>query len=131
MSDTRPTHGLPAGGDQIVPGILKTIFQAAGTKRRRSALILLIGLVAVAVVVVGVGLLIISSTSHESQSYKDGYSVGGAVYASDSTAQLAPRQACEATEHRGAGHGGPPPGTDAAQWIKGCTAAFTTAQDGN
>jgi hypothetical protein len=84
----------------------------------------------VVVVVIGVGLVIFSSMSRESQSYKDGFSVGGAVYASDASAELVAQQACKATELRGPSHGGLPSGANATQWLKGCVDAFNSAQGG-
>jgi hypothetical protein len=88
-----------------------------------------VGLVLVGVVV-AIGLVLFSSISHQSQSYKDGYSVGGAVYAADASAQLGARQACKETELRGPHHGGLPSGANATQWIDGCVAAFALAQGG-
>jgi hypothetical protein len=116
-------------GDPIRPGFFVTLLRAPGPKRRRLVLILAVVLVVVALVV-SLGLLLFSSTSRQSQSYKDGYSVGGAVYAADGKAELGAQQACEATERRGPHHGGLPAGADAAQWVKGCVAAFALAQGG-
>lgn len=86
--------------------------------------------VVVVIVILTIGLVVFSSISRQSQSYKDGFSVGGAVYAADS-AQLGARQACMKTELRGPNHGGLPSGDSAAQWQKGCVAAFASAQSGN
>jgi hypothetical protein len=84
----------------------------------------------IVVVIIAVGLVIFSSMSRESQSYKDGVSVGGAIYASDSSAESA-QQACKTAELREAERGGSPSGVNAEQWIKGCADAFTSAQAGN
>jgi hypothetical protein len=83
------------------------------------------------VIAIGVGLIVFSSMSRQSQSYKDGFSVGGAVYASDSTAELGAQQACQVAELRGPKNGGLPRGANGAQWIAGCVAAFISAQGGN
>ena len=101
----------------------------SGTARRRLVVILAVVVVVVALVV-SLSLLLFSSTSRQSQSYKDGYSVGGAVYAADGKAQLGAQQACTATELRGPHHGGLPAGANATQWLKGCVAAFALAQGG-
>jgi hypothetical protein len=120
----------PYQGDPVGPGLFATLRRVAGTKRGRQALLLAAGIVVV-VVILTIGLVVFSSMSRESQSYKDGFSVGGAVYAADSAAQLDAQQACKNTEIRGPHHGGLPSGDDAAQWQKGCVAAFASAQGGN
>jgi hypothetical protein len=89
-----------------------------------------VGLVIVAAII-GISLGVFSSMSHQSQSYKDGYSVGGAVYAADAVAQKTAQQSCKTTELRGSGHGGLPQGDNAQQWIKGCVASFESAQGGD
>ena len=129
MSEVQPAD-RPYGGDPIGPGFLHTLRRSSGTKKRRHALIVAAGLVTLAIVLT-IGLVLFSSISRQSQSYKDGYSVGGAVYAADSSAQLGARQACKKTELRGPHHGGLPSGVNATQWLQGCTAAFESAQGGN
>ena len=120
----------PYGGDPIGPGLFANLRRASGTKRGRQALLLAAGIVVVVVILV-IGLVIFSSMSRQSQSYKDGFSVGGAVYAADGAAQLGAKQACEKTELRGPHHGGLPSSDNAAQWRNGCVAAFASAQGGN
>jgi hypothetical protein len=120
----------PYGGDPIGPGLFTSLRRAWGTKRGRRALLVGVGIVVV-VVILALGLVLFSSISQESQSYRDGFSVGGAVYAADATAQLGAAQACEATEVRGAHRGGLPSGDNAEQWRQGCVAAFASAQSGN
>jgi hypothetical protein len=129
VSETQPAD-CSYGGDPIPPGLFHTMRRASGTKRGRRALILAASLVVVAAVIV-TGLVLFSSMSRQSQSYKDGYSVGGAVYAADSSAQLGARQACEKTERRGPHHGGLPVGASTTQWLHGCVEAFASAQGGN
>jgi hypothetical protein len=128
VSHVQPEDGAYAG-DPIRPGFFANLLRASGTKRHRHVLILAAVLVVIAVVVT-LGLLLFPSVSRQSQSYKDGYSVGGAVYAADSSAQLGARQACKETELRGPHHGGLPSGANATQWIDGCVAAFALAQGG-
>jgi hypothetical protein len=118
------------GGDPIGPGFFHSLRRSSGTNRGRHALILAVGVVIVGVII-AIGLVLTSSISRQSQSYKDGYSVGGAVYAADGSAQLGARQACKKTELRGPHHGGLPSGANATQWLNGCTDAFASAQGGN
>jgi hypothetical protein len=96
----------------------------------RRTIVLGVGLIVVSVVIV-VGLVIFSSMSRESQSYRDGYSIGGAVYASDAYVQVDAQQACKKAELHGPEQGGLPSGDDQTQWLKGCVAAFATAQSDN
>jgi hypothetical protein len=116
-------------GDPIRPGFFSNLLRSSGTNRRRQVLILGAVVVVVAVAVT-LGLLLFPSMSRQSQSYKDGYSVGGAVYAADGKVELGAQQACKATELRGPHHGGLPAGANATQWMKGCVAAFALAQGG-
>ena len=93
-------------------------------------MLLVVGVVGVVVIFV-IGLAIFSSMSSESQSYKDGYSVGGAVYAADAVAELDAQQACKGAELRGSHQGGLPPGDNPEQWQQGCVAGFGAAQSDN
>jgi hypothetical protein len=116
-------------GDPIGPGLFTSLRRVSGTKRGRNGLLLTAGAVVVVVMFV-IWLVIFSTMSRHSQSYKDGYSVGGGVYAAD-VAQLDPQQACKTTELRGPHHGGLPSGDNAKQWQQGCVAAFASAQGDN
>ena len=129
ISDVRQAPTSPAGGDPIGPGLLSTLRRVWESKSGRRALLALLAVVVVVMIVV-VGIVVLSSGSHEPQSFRDGYSVGGAVYASDN-AEVAPKPACEETSHRGPTHGGPPAGDDVAEWVKGCVDGFNAAQGGN
>ena len=129
VTEAKSTDG-PHGGDPISPGLFTSLRRVAATKRGRHALLLAVGIVVV-VVILTIGLVVFSSMSRESQSYKDGFSVGGAVYAADGAAQLGAQQACRKTERQGPHHGGLPTGDNATQWQKGCVAAFVSAQGGN
>jgi hypothetical protein len=86
--------------------------------------------VVVVVLLISAGLLVFASMSRETQAYKDGFSVGGNVYASDSSAQEGAQQACRSTELLSPSNGGRPAGDNASQWLKGCVEAFNTAQGG-
>jgi hypothetical protein len=125
-SNANPTDSRLVEGDPIRPGF----FRGSGTKRGHRMLVL--GVVtAVLIVAVGIGLVVFSSMSRQPQSYKDGFSAGGAVYASDGSAEVGASQACKATEARGPDHGGLPSGANATEWLNGCVAAFVSAQSGN
>ena len=128
VSEAQPANSAYEG-DPIGPGFFHTL-RRSSRSRGRYALILAVSLVIVGVIIT-VGLVLFSSMSRQSQSYKDGYSVGGAVYAADASAQLGARQACKKTELRGPHHGGLPAGANATQWLRGCVEAFVSAQGGN
>jgi hypothetical protein len=81
-------------------------------------------------VVVGVAALMFASLSGESQSYKDGYSAGGNVYAADS-GQTPPTDACQVAARRSPTDGGPAVGDNVSQWVQGCVAAFDASQGDN
>jgi hypothetical protein len=130
VSTARSVDGPSAEGDPIRPGFFRSLSRRSGDDRRRRALLLVVGL-AVVVVLVSVGLLMSLAASGHSQSYKDGYSVGGDVYSHDATVQADPQQACQTAELRRPSHGGPPSGANGTQWIKGCVAAFNEAQNGD
>jgi hypothetical protein len=121
---TRPS------GDPIGPGFFVTVSKAWGTKLGRRTIVLGVSLLVLSVIIV-IGLVVFSNVSRQSQSYRDGYSVGGAAYAADAYVQLDAQQACKKAELSGPAHGGLPAGDDPTQWLKGCVAAFASAQSGN
>jgi hypothetical protein len=129
VSDVQRGDGTYAG-DPIRPGFFSTLLRTPGTARRRLLWIVTVVVVVVALAV-SLSLLLFPSMSRQSQSYKDGYSVGGAVYAADGMAELGAQQACKTTELRGPHHGGLPAGANATQWLKGCVASFALAQGGS
>jgi hypothetical protein len=128
VDDTQQT--MRPAGDPIGPGLFRTVRQIWGTKMGRRTIVVGVGLILVSVVIV-IGLVIFSSMSRESQSYRDGYSVGGAVYGSDAAAQADAQPACKTAELKDPEQGGLPSGDDQTQWLKGCVAAFASAQSGN
>lgn len=72
-----------------------------------------------------------ASLAGESQSFRDGYSAGGAAYtayAAYSDTNITAEQACRDEE---SGPGGRPPHDDPAQWVQGCVDAFKLAQSDN
>jgi hypothetical protein len=127
---SEPESDAPYEGDPIGPGLFTGLRRISATKRGRNALLLVVGIVGVIVIFV-IGLVIFSAMSSESQSYKDGYSVGGAVYAADGVAELDAQQACQGAERRGSHQGGLPPADNAEQWQQGCVAGFGAAQSDN
>ena len=130
MVTERQSTDAPYEGDPIGPGLLTSLRRISGTRRGRNSILLAAGVVVVVVLFV-IGLVVYSAMSSESQSYKDGYSVGGAVYAADAAAQLDAQQACKASELRGPHQGGLRSGDNAEQWQQGCVAAFVSAQSDN
>jgi hypothetical protein len=84
----------------------------------------------VVVVIVGVSVFMFGSLAGESQSYRDGYSVGGNVFTADGSG-VSPRQACTAAAQRRQNLGGRPAGDSASQWIQGCVDSFENAQSDN
>jgi hypothetical protein len=129
VSEAQPADGSYEG-DPIGPGFFASLRRFSRTRGGRLALLFAVILVIV-VGIVAFSVVHFSSLSHESQSYKNGYTAGGAVYAADGSAELAPRPACTKAELRGPHHGGLPSGANATQWLKGCVDAFELAQSDN
>jgi len=123
---------LPAGGDPIRPGLARTLLSSRKTRSGRQNLWLLAGAAAVLLLAVSIAVAVIlfASLSGETASYRDGYTVGGSVYASDS-AEANGQAACTAAEHDPVDVDGMPKGDVASQWLKGCVAGFEAAQSGN
>jgi hypothetical protein len=117
-------------GDPKGPGFFRTVRRVWGTQTGRRTIVLGVGLIIVSVLIV-VGLVLFSSMSRESQSYRDGYSIGGAAYAADASSQADAQQACKEAELKGPEEGGLPSGDDQTRWLSGCVAAFASAQSGN
>ena len=129
-----PTNALPENppttGDPISPGFFRTLFHASGTaQKKRQRLVALVSL-GVLLLTVGIGVLMFSALSAESQSYRDGYSVGGSIYSLDSAGEGA-QEACQLAEVRAPSLGGRPHGDDPSQWLHGCRNAFESAQADN
>ena len=110
-------------------GFADRITRAWGSATGRRAIVWG-AIVLVVVVVVATGILVFSSLSGESPSYKSGFSSGGAVFAADRTGAK-PSQACQTAAARPPDFGGVPSGGNAGEWVKGCVAAFEDAQNGN
>jgi hypothetical protein len=92
-------------------------------------LLMATGLVVV-IVLVCIAVVMFGSLSGESQSYRDGYSVGGNVFTADG-AGVSPRQACTAAAFREPKLGGKPAQDESSQWIQGCVDSFENAQSDN
>jgi hypothetical protein len=129
-TDAGSPNGRTPGGDPIRPGLLHGLGRASAVNSARRTLVLLVGAMVI-VVLIGVGLIVFSSMSRESQSYRDGYSVGGAVYSTVGSADETPQYACEQAETSRVGQNGRTSSDNSTQWIKGCVAAFNSAQAGN
>ena len=121
----------PTGGDPIRPGVVRTLLSSRTTGSGRRTLWLFVGAAALLLVAVSIAVAVIlfSSLSGETASYRNGYTVGGSVYASDSAESNA-QTACTAAEHDPVGVDGMPKGNVASQWLKGCEAGFAAAQSG-
>lgn len=117
----------PATGDPIRPGYLRSLARSPGAARRRWVVLAVLATVAVVTVV---SILVFTALSTQSQSYRDGYSVGGSIFSLDTEGEGA-HQACTLAEHRAPGLGGLPAGDSVAQWLQGCLAAFDAAESGN
>jgi hypothetical protein len=121
----------PSQGDPIGPGLVRTLLSwKTGSGRRH--LWLLAGAAALLLIVVAIAVTVVafSSLGSETASYRNGYTVGGSVYASDS-AQSNAQTACTAAEDDPVGVDGMPKDNVASQWLKGCEAGFAAAQSGN
>ncbi len=122
---------LPPEGDPIRSGLVRRLSRSRGTRVGRRNLLLIAGaaIVLVIVLMIAVSVVLFSSLSGESASYKSGYTVGGSVYSSDS-AEAGAQAACQAAQSDPVGVDGMPEGDDPTQWIKGCVAGFEAAQSG-
>lgn len=123
---------LPTGGDPIRPGLVRTLLSSGkdGSKRRNLWLLVAAAAVLILAVSIAVAVILFASLSGESASYRDGYTVGGSVYAAD-TAESNAQTACTAAEHGPVDVDGMPKGNVPSQWLKGCVAGFEAAQSGN
>jgi hypothetical protein len=122
----------PSAGDPIGPGLIGTLRSSWKTGSGRRQLWLLAGAAALLLVVVAIAVTVVAfgSLGSESASYRNGDTVGGSVYASDSSESNA-QTACTAAEHDPVGVDGMPKGNVPSQWVKGCEAGFAAAQSGS
>jgi hypothetical protein len=86
------------------------------------------GTLVIAVVTIAVVASLFASLAGESQSYRDGYSAGGAAYTAYGDSRITSTQACKDEE---VGPGGRPSRDNPAQWVQGCADAFNLAQSDN
>lgn len=117
------------GGAGHPAGPRRWLVRTWGSRNGRRMIMAALGVVLI-VLVLGVGYAMFSSLSGESPSYKDGFSAGATVLASDGTG-ASPEQACRMASLHGGTVIGLPTGDDPAQWVKGCVAAFESAQNDN
>lgn len=122
----------PTGGDPIGPGLVRTLLSSRRTWPGRRSLWLLAGVATILLLAlsIAVAVILFTSLSGETASYRNGYTVGGSVYASD-TAEADAQTACTSAEHDPVGVDGMPKGNVASQWLKGCVAGFEAAQAGS
>ncbi len=128
QGDTQSEQGVSAGS-AVGTGHSGWLRRTWASSRGRWLLVMVTGLVLVVVLVV-VAVVMFGSLSGESQSYRDGYSVGGSVFTADSSG-VSPRQACTAAALQGPKQGGKPAGDSSSQWIQGCVDSFENAQSDN
>jgi hypothetical protein len=93
--------------------------------RRRIVISTGVTLAVVAIVIVA---SLFASLADESQSYKDGYSAGGAAYTAYGQSNFSSEQACR---DEAIGLDGRPAHDNLAQWVQGCVAGFNLAQSDN
>jgi hypothetical protein len=129
MTDRSPAPQSSAGGDRNGFKLGSATSRLWQTRAGRRAIVGG-GIVLILLVILIVGVVMFSSLSHESQSYKDGYSAGGNV-ASSSASNGTARQACVLAERAPSAAGGIPAGDNSAQWLQGCVAALDNAEADN
>ena len=118
-----------ADGSRSAPGSRNRIVRAGGTTGGRRGIVWSVVLLTV-LVIAAIGIAVFSSLSGKTQSYKDGFSSGGTVFAADGTGAR-PSQACRTAAARPPNYGGVPSGENVTQWINGCVVAFENAQSDN
>jgi Na+-transporting methylmalonyl-CoA/oxaloacetate decarboxylase gamma subunit len=129
MTDQSPALQSSAGGDRNGFGLGSAVSRLWKKRAGRRAIVGG-GIVLILLVILIVSVVMFSSLSHESQSYKDGYSAGGSVASSGASNGTA-RQACVLAERAPAAAGGIPAGDNPAQWVQGCVAALDNAEADN
>ena len=114
----------------IWAGLAAGFRRAWATQKGRRRIVVSAGAILV-IVSIAIAVSLFVSLAGESQSYRDGYSAGGAAYtsyAAYSNSDITSEQACRDEE---VGPGGRPAHDNAAQWIQGCVDAFNVAQSDN
>jgi threonine/homoserine/homoserine lactone efflux protein len=107
----------------VVQGLRRAWASPKG--RRRIVISAVVVVAAVAIVVVA---SLFASLAGESQSYRDGYSAGGAAYTAYGQSSITATQACR---DEASAPGGRPPHDSPSQWVQGCADAFDLAQSDN
>jgi hypothetical protein len=126
VSDPEP-DGHSIGRTTVWAGLSQWLRRNWATDKGRRRIVISTGLV-IAVVVIAIVASLFASLAGESQSFRDGYSAGGAAYAAYGESNLGSEQACRDEE---LGPGGRPIHDSPAQWVQGCVAGFNFAQSVN
>jgi threonine/homoserine/homoserine lactone efflux protein len=126
LSDPEP-EGRSSGSTTVASGLARGLRIAWATEKGRRRIVISTG-VAVAVIVIVIAAALFASLAGESQSYRDGYSAGGAAYTAYGASKITSEQACRDEE---VGPGGRPARDNAAQWVQGCADAFNLAASDN
>jgi hypothetical protein len=129
VGDPEPDGGATAGVSMWA-GLVDWLRGAWATEKGRRRIVVSSGAF-IAIVGIAIAVFLFASLAGESQSFRDGYSAGGAAYtayAAYSQTNITSEQACRDEE---AGPGGRPAHDDPAQWIQGCVDAFNLAQSDN
>jgi hypothetical protein len=126
VGDPGPDGRLPVTAT-LWNGLSRRLRRAWATDRGRRRIVVSTGLI-IAVVTIAVVASLFASLAGESQSYKDGYSAGGAAYSAYGASNITSEQACRDEE---VGPGGRPAHDNPGQWVQGCVAAFDLAQSDN
>jgi hypothetical protein len=108
-------------------GLVSGFRGAWSTERGRRRIVISAGLI-VAVMVIAIAAVLFASLAGESQSYRDGYSAGGAAFTAYGQSRITSDQACRDEE---VGPGGRPARDNPAQWVQGCADAFNLAASDN
>jgi hypothetical protein len=115
--------GTAAFGSRLSRGLRRVWANDKGRRR-----IVISGTLVIVVVAIAIVASLFASLAGESQSYRDGYSAGGAAYTAYGDSPITSTQACKDEE---AGPGGRPVHDNPAQWVQGCADAFNLAQSDN
>jgi threonine/homoserine/homoserine lactone efflux protein len=127
MDGTPEPKGHVTGTATIGARTARALRRAWATDRGRRRIVIS-GALVIAVVTIAVVASLFASLAGQSQSYRDGYSAGGAAYTAYGDSSITSTQACRDEE---VGPGGRPAHDDPAQWVQGCADAFNLAQSDN
>jgi len=127
MIDDPGPDGRSTGEGSVWSGLSRGLQRAWATDKGRRRIVISTGLT-VAIVAIVIVASLFASLAGENQSYKDGYSAGGAAFSAYGESNVPAQQACRDDE---IGPGGRPAHDNRAQWVQGCVAGFNLAQSDN